>query len=265
MRPWGLVWIAAAFVLPLAWADEVDINVDYPDYLYIASGVDEVAYDFDAPSAPKPGFLSRLDPSLADDYPKYGDYIMPAATKPALKRCLGIPDAPGGSYEGTTSPPPATLSPCRFAPSDLLPSGLFQARYKGTGRDHCTEPLYADASLLVLANGPWKVSAKLQNAAPDGVELHVLPLTFKAPDLRLCKMGAISNPSRHDRKLTARRYRLLSRDPTARNRRYAYYTQYQGVYLLPLLFYLELDPNLTAPLWGTSQTVTVEYVVRTRP
>ncbi len=260
-------WVGiSALIFALAWGQAgVDIRVNYPSYLYIATGTDEVRFDFNSNTAPNPGHLSQLDPGLASSYPRYADYIMPAATKAALQGCLGIPTTPAGSYQGQTTPIATAPSACRFAPSDFVPSGLFDAHYKGTGRQHCTDPLYADASLLILSNGPWKVRARLLTPAPSGITLHILPLTFKAPNLRLCKLWPITNPRNHDIQLGSG-YKLLSTDPSGSyRRRYAYYTQHAGVYLLPLLFYIQLEPDQVPPLLGTTQSVTVNYIVQTRP
>ena len=249
------------FLLAAAFGQQSTLEVSYPEYVFIALDTASVNFDFTQKKSAlsRPGYLSRLDPAA------YPTYAMPAASEEGWAACLGLGAAPSGSYQATPQPATGTFPSCKFAPSEVVKNGAFTVDYKKTGDSGCDGPLHSDGNLLILSNTGWRVWARIVGARPpDGVTLHVLPLTYKDPST-LCAKKPVpdSRVRRYDKVLRSSR-RRLSVDPS-RRRSLAYYSQYQGVYALPLLYYLELDLGQLDPdLAGESATIEVEYIVRAR-
>ena len=246
-------------LLALSLGQEAELRFHYDAYIYLALDVDEVVFDFSQEAGEEAGLLSQLDPET------YPTYAMPPASAGGWIQCFESADAPTGTYEGTTIATSGEDAICRFAPTQIVKNDAFEAHYLRTGRTSCDGPLYADGSVLVLSNTDWKVQARIGDTLPpNGIKLHILPLTYQDPQT-LCAKRRLSDErvKRKDRTLSTSRT-TLSTDPSSRTSR-AFYTQYQGVYLVPMLFYLELDlGELDPALLDNEYTIEVEYLVRAR-
>jgi len=261
MKRWSLLILALMF----GWAQESDINLSPPTYLFAALNVDTVTFDFTQESAPAPGALSELAPdAYPDDYP--GGF--PAANEANWKTCLGMEEEAAGSYQGTPTPPSGTPAPCRFSPSSVS-KHAFLVDYYGLGHAPCDQDLNSDADLLIATNkNRWRVKVQLDRDPPAGIELHLLPLTVREPDT-LCKYYRVTAPKRrHDFTLsTSAKSISLEPDPNSNGRktRRSYFTQYQAIYTLPMLYYVQIDLSTLDPaaLDGTTE-IEVTYIVRNR-
>ncbi len=249
------------FSLAASFGQQSTLRAAYPAYVFIALNTGSVNFDFtrEKSTLTRPGHLSRLAPAA------YPTYAMPAASAEGWAACLGLGTAPSGSYQATPRPPTGAFPRCKFAPSEAQKNGAFTVDYRKTGDPGCDGPLYSDGDLLILSNTRWRVQARIVGTRPpDGVTLHVLPLTYKDPTTLCAKKPVPDRRVRGYDKALRQRRRKLSDDPS-RRRSLAYYSQYQGVFALPLLYYLELDLGRLDPgLAGQTTTVEVEYVVRAR-
>jgi len=245
-------------LLALAAGQSSEFRFDYEAYLYLVQNVDEVVFDFTTETPEGPGYLSTLDPTA------YPTYAIPAASQSGWFSCLGVNEAPQGGYQGTTTSETGEAPVCRFAPSQIVRNENFQVNYLRTGHTTCEGPLYADGTLLVLSNTTWKVQARLTETSPEGIRLHILPLTYQDSET-LCAKRRLSDArvASKDRTLTTGRT-TLSTDPSARTSR-AFYTQYQGIFAVPMLYYIEVDLGQLDPgLIEQNLTIEVEYLVRPR-
>jgi len=257
--------VLLALALAFGWAQESDINLNPPTYIFAALNVPTVTFDFTQEAAPAPGTLAAL---AADAYPDDYPGGFPAANEPNWKACLGVDEEAGGSYQGSPAPPAATPNPCRFSPSAVTKQA-FEVNYYGLGRAPCDRDLQSDADLLIVTNkNRWRAKVQLDQEPPAGLELHLLPLTLRAPDT-LCKYLKVTAPKRrHDFTLSPTgRSISLEPDPdqNARKNRRSYFTQYQAVYALPMLYYLQIDlSSLDPTVFEQTTEIQVTYIVRNR-
>ncbi len=261
MKRLALLILALGF----AGAQESDVHLSPPSYIFAALNVSTVAFDFTAEVAPAPGALSLL---AADAYPNDYPGGFPSASEPNWKACLGLDEEASGRYLGSPTPPTTTPEPCRFAPS-AVSKQAFLVNYYGLGRPPCDQDLKSDADLLIVTNrSRWRVKVRLDRAPPSGLEPHLLPLTVREPDT-LCKYLRVTAPKRrHDFALsTSAKSLSLEPDPGSNRRktRRSYFTPYRALYTLPMLYYLQIDRSSLDPavLDGTTE-IRVTYIVRNR-
>ena len=259
-----------ALALAFGWAQESDVNLSPPTYIFVALNVSTVTFDFTQEAATAPGALAAL---AADAYPDDYPGGFPAANEPNWKACLGVDEEVSGSYQGSPAPPTVTPKPCRFSPSAVTKQA-FEVDYYGIGRAPCDRDLQSDADLLIVTNkNRWRVTAQLDKKPPAGIELHILPLTLRPPRV-LCrytnKYTDLQKPKRwHDYTLKTTQAVKISVNPdpsdNRKRTRRSYFTQYQVIYTVPMLYYLQIDLSSLDPMVFEQTTeIQVTYIVRNR-
>ncbi len=260
MRVQVLLLLAA---LSTATAQRAGIEADYPDYLYVELNASRVVYDFEAPGAEAPGWLARYR-GAASPF----DRILPA-DRQGWRTCLGLNDPPRGRLRGTpVDPGGSPRATCYFAPTRVRIE-TFRVDYRDTGKPTCRDArLASDADLLVFSNRPWEAYLGYTRRPPRGVRAHVLPLVYRDPDT-LCAAGkgVVDRPSRYDktpRTLPRNRRLAGSADHPRRRLRLAFFTDQEGIQVLPMLYYLELNLRQLGDPGPGSFVFGIRYLVRPR-
>lgn len=206
----------------LAQSAQQNWNFTFPTYYYVYTNTTSVDFDFTATSVSSTVVYtgSHGQASLAN---------LQACIDNAVSGLVG----PGTEPVAQSSAPasPASLATCEFGPTSVTSSG-YTVDWNGLGS--------ADGSLLVVTNASsYKVTA-YADSVPAGVTFKVAPKFGDAPpshsDFVEIPVGSGSAVQ-------------IASDAND------YYTQYRNIYVLPLTYAADVEPNADA-IASTTTVVT---------
>ncbi|ADR35703.1 hypothetical protein [Oceanithermus profundus] len=159
------------------------------------------------------------------------------ASKANLQSCIGSLVTSSLSVTAQNSAPtnPSSLGSCEFGPTSVSTSG-YTVNWNGLGS--------ADGSLLVITNSSTYSVTVLADSLPSGVTYKVAPDFGDASGIAFTNIptGTAAGLATHNDGL---------------------YTQYAGVYAIPLTFAADVDP--TAPAATTSAVTTLVTYTASAP
>jgi hypothetical protein len=208
-------------------------------FAYVYTNIGTVTFDFTAASATNPGQLTTLSTPY------------PAATAGTFQACINALVTSSLSLSAQSTAPTSTYTPatlpsaCTFAPTSVSSNGTFSVTWPSGDN--------ADGALLVITNSPtWRAEASIGAwSTPGGLTAQIVPDLVNSGKLvnGASPVSLSATPAE------------LSAQPGSTTDNYSYYTQYQGYYVVPELFALQVNPSAAGAQVNGTNTATVTYTV----